>query len=642
MNNPKAKTDVELNRLLSEAEGFLKSGNPQNAVKIYNDIIAVDNSNLKALEGLGRIFARLGKVDLAKKIFFNLHSFYPENAQANNYCGEILTHEKKYDDCIKYFQKAISLDGSKPNYFENLARIYLAKNEVDKAVEALERAFHLNENNISVVQTLVDITFFKSHDECFKYLKKLYELRPTDALKISVESYVPSVFKNQGDIDKFREQLLKKLEKLQQEELKIDILKDRIYLTPFYLSYQASNSRVLKQKIANILERSIPDLRSAAPHTKSYKYAKGKKIKVGFLSDFFYKHSVSMCFNNIILALSRDERFEVHIFHYGKSVAVIERAGPDEYLKKIIDNIPNYHKFKEDYNAIKNAVLKEQLDVVIYPDVGMSGISYYLAFSRFAPIQAMLPGHPDTSGIKEVDYYLSCNDFEFEGAEDFYSEKLVRFKNMPSMIEKPSVPEKFKTREELGLPKEKKIYYCPMKNQKIHPDFDLAIKEILLRDKNSVILFPRDTGKVSDIYLERIKNNISPDLAERIIYHPWASKIEFMSYIKQADVILDTFHFGAGTTLFYAFAIGAPIITFPAKTSVGRSTYAAYKQMGVMDLIAKDEKDYVNLAIKCANDTEFRNSTIEKIIASKDVIYNNPKIVEELKDFLLDKLSKFE
>jgi predicted O-linked N-acetylglucosamine transferase (SPINDLY family) len=251
----------------------------------------------------------------------------------------------------------------------------------------------------------------------------------------------------------------------------------------------------------------------------------------------------------------------------------------------------------------------------------------------------MFPGHPDTIGTGVIDYYLTSVDLDSENAEDFYNEKPIRFKSNNCIIGKPIIPEKFKTRSELGLPEDKTIYYCPMKNQKFHPDFDYAVKEILERDKNAIFLFPEDKGEISNQISKRFFKNIGEESENRILNHSWADPVSFLSYLKCADVVVDTFYFGAGTTGYYAYAIGVPIVTLPGLTSGGRVVYKACKVMGVEEPVAKDEKHFIELAIKFANDKQFSKSVSDRILQNNHKLYDNDQIVDELKEFVKEVVS---
>ena len=69
-----------------------------------------------------------------------------------------------------------------------------------------------------------------------------------------------------------------------------------------------------------------------------------------------------------------------------------------------------------------------------------------------------------------------------------------------------------------------------------------------------------------------------------------------MAMYNLADVVLDSYMFGGDTTTREAFEAGAPIVTLPGKYVGERWTQAYYKMLGIHDLIAVDEGDYVRLA----------------------------------------------
>jgi hypothetical protein len=82
-----------------------------------------------------------------------------------------------------------------------------------------------------------------------------------------------------------------------------------------------------------------------------------------------------------------------------------------------------------------------ELDALFYPDIGMWPSTYFLAYARLAPVQMVSYGHPDTTGIDTVDYFLGGDaPMEPEGAEAYYSERLVRFTRLPFCYQLFSLP----------------------------------------------------------------------------------------------------------------------------------------------------------------------------------------------------------
>lgn len=634
-----ALKDIELNSLFETARAHYSNGNLAEAAKAYSVIYSMNPANLESAERLGTILAQTGNLETARKIFEKILEQHPNDANTYNNLSNVLIALNKPEEALKCSEKAIALIPGNKNFYLNLARLYTIARKMDKTYETYKKVLELDPQNLRAAQAVTDISITNFPDDSLENIKHLYSLKPNPGLKISIDTFVPTYFQSQEDIDAFRKELLKKIDAL--DGIKMDAITEdkKIYQNYFYLAYHARNNKELKVKLADLYEKALPSLSYISPHVKNYKRDKGKKIKVGFLSSFFHKHPVSMCFSGLIREMNQDSDFEVHAFYYGQP-AKDPITKIDVEIAKLRGADVKFHVIpSEDINEIIKAISAEELDVTIRLDIGMYWISYFLGFARLAPIQGLLAGHPDTSGMKSIDYYFSGHDLEGEGAEEYYSEQLVRVDNIVNYMEYPTLPEIFKTRKELNLPEDKTIYYCPMKNQKIHPDFDYAIKQILEQDEKAVILFPKDEGVVSDLVLKRMEKNIG-NLIKRVMFHPWASQVEFLSYIKHADVMLDTFNFGCGTTLYFIFAIDAPIVTLPGMTTGGRVTNAAYKKMGIEDLIAKDKEEYVRLAIKCANDKEFSKSIQKKINANKDILYNNAGCVDEIKDFIRKELDK--
>ena len=73
-------------------------------------------------------------------------------------------------------------------------------------------------------------------------------------------------------------------------------------------------------------------------------------------------------------------------------------------------------------------------------------MSYALAFSRLAPVQCVTWGHPVTTGIPTLDYFISSDLLEADGAEDHYTERLVRLKTLPIYYYRPEVPPRSRRR----------------------------------------------------------------------------------------------------------------------------------------------------------------------------------------------------
>ena len=145
-------------------------------------------------------------------------------------------------------------------------------------------------------------------------------------------------------------------------------------------------------------------------------------------------------------------------------------------------------------------------------------------------------------------------------------------------------------------------YLCPMMLQKIHPEFDWALGEILRRDPQAEVVLFADSARArsGSEQLERRFAAEMPDVAERICFRPFARQEEFLNLLLQADCVLDPFHFSGGVTTYIALSLGVPVVTLPGELFRSRMTAGMYAQAGITACTARSREHYVELALEFA------------------------------------------
>ena len=91
-----------------------------------------------------------------------------------------------------------------------------------------------------------------------------------------------------------------------------------------------------------------------------------------------------------------------------------------------------------------------------------------------------------------------------------------------------------------------------------------------------------------------------------------------------------------------ALAVGAPVVSWTGPMISGRTAQSCYERMGVMDLglIAKDWDDYVKIAVRVANDKQLRETARKRIIETCDVLFANEKVIDEMAEWIEEKVKK--
>jgi protein O-GlcNAc transferase len=275
--------------------------------------------------------------------------------------------------------------------------------------------------------------------------------------------------------------------------------------------------------------------------------------------------------------------------------------------------------------------------VLFYPDIGMSPPTYFLAYSRLAPVQATSWGHPDTSGLDTMDYYVSAAGNEADEADGYYSERLVRLNRLPCFyLRTPASSIPALARAELGLPESGALYGCLQNLFKLHPDFDAVLAAIAEGDRSAHLVFPE--GKYSswtELLRARWAKNF-PLLNERVVFMPRMSWERFMAAMAQMDVLLDPLHFGSGNTFYDAMVSGTPVVTWPGRFARGRNVAAAYRQMGVADApVVRDLQDYARLALELGRNTERRRALqAASFEAAGRELFEDLRAVRDFESFL--------
>lgn len=546
--------------------------------------------------------------------------------KAYMYLGNLFSHTRHHAEALHAYGKCVYAEFSSNNIREIGLQNYAfrqkrAGRNLIKMMTFLQNYLNNTGRSIRIAMTLseflVDANRYNEAQELItQYHNELLHDKRIEAFL----PLIPIVYQSQNEIDDLRKQFEIALDQALQENITID---ETNLSTPnvFYFAYHNRNNKTLMSKLSTFYEKTTPSLLFTANHciNNLHNEKKKKKIKIGIISNFLQpNHPVGKFMNKIITTLDANDLYDIIVFTFSRE---IEKSLPSKV-----------YTLMGSFQDMRNVIAQKKCDIILYPEIGMHNVTYFLAHARLAPVQCVFGGHPVTTGITNIDYYFSQKDFLTEHAQEHYSEKLVSFENIPAIYNQPKIPEFFISKEELGLDAAKHNYLIPSKLQKLHPDFDQTLALIAQKDKKAKFIF----------FVDRTKNNWEIFIHERLKKHlddtqmqflPWAEQETFYSLLHHADTVLDPHVFGFGTTAIEAFALGVPIVTLPGDFVPGRVTYALYQQMDIQELIASDKQSYAALAIKLATNMTFKETCKTKILKSKHILYNNENFIHELDTF---------
>jgi protein O-GlcNAc transferase len=438
---------------------------------------------------------------------------------------------------------------------------------------------------------------------------------------------IPQIYASSAHVEAERIWFERELDALEADPPTFENPLEGIRATCFYLCYQGRNDREVNRRLAALLMRACPALGYRAAHLDRPAGA-DRRRRIGIASAYLGRHSVGHWYRGFVLRLIESGRFDVFLFTDGGDL--------DPRLEHATRPAGRLVELPGDLMAARAMVEAARLDALVYTDVGMHPFFYLLAFSRLAPVQVLLVGHPCTSGIASLDYFASNVHQDAPDAQRHYSEQLVRLPLIPMLVEKTVPPANPIGRAGLGMAQDVRYYLCPMMLQKLHPDFDAAIAEILRRDPaGEFVLFADRDRPLWQELLEARFDRCMPDVAGRIVFRPFAPRDEFLSLLLAADCVVDPFHFSGGVTSDIALSLGVPVVTLAGELFRSRMTAGFYSQAGVEGCVAGTLQQFVTIALELAASPARRSQLGGALRASHDRLFGTVAAVEMFSDWLV-------
>jgi len=341
---------------------------------------------------------------------------------------------------------------------------------------------------------------------------------------------------------------------------------------------------------------------------------------------------VTKLFKNWITKINKN-KFNTFVYNLGFNV--------DSVTDEIKNNSNNFLQ-EANLDKLIDKIFSDKLDVLIYLDIGMVPKMQILASLRLAKIQCCAYGVPVTTGLKNIDYFLSSENMEEEFAQDHYSEKLIK---LPKLGVDYDVPENIKLKDLSDKSnKEKTIFLVLQSNYKLLPQHDHVYIDIINQNRNCKIWFLTSKNDfVSKKFEDRLslackKSNFLPE--DHLVFYPQASYQDYLNLIYKADIILDSFDWSGLNTSIDALNLNKPLITSPSKFMRGKHTCALLQNLKLEELICSTKEEYINLAIKLSKNSNYRDSISSKIKENKKIIFNDTCSVEFLENFFISLFNK--
>ncbi|MCZ6606906.1 MAG: tetratricopeptide repeat protein, partial [Alphaproteobacteria bacterium] len=382
---------LEIDPGLAEAHNNLgnalsERGDLDDAVACYRRALEIDPSLARTLGNLGNALRQRDDPAGAIACYRRALEIDPGNAQTHANLGDALSDQENPEAAIVCYRRALEIDPDDARTHAGLGYALSQQDRWDEATACYRRALEIDPGLTAVHTRLGNVLSLQGcvEDADDAYGRAL-EIRPGDVrAQWGRTLLLPVIYTSEDEIEVSRarwaaglDRFIDNLELGTQDQID-DAKRILTQKTNFYLHYQGKNDLKLQTVYGSLIHRiasaAYPDF--SRPIRKRA-IRPGERIRVGFVSSNFYRHTVCRLFGQWIGMLNKDV-FEIHTFHTGKT---FDQATEDIKLHSDV-----FHERLHSNVRWIDAIRSADLDALIYTDIGMAPRMQALAALRLAPV----------------------------------------------------------------------------------------------------------------------------------------------------------------------------------------------------------------------------------------------------------------
>ena len=650
-------------------------GNNQEAIRLYQEAIAIHPGFAECRHNLALALIDVGELQQAERELRLLLRDQPSYGQASFCLGNLLRDHHRQKEAIEAYRLCLQYLPAYPDAWNNLGLVQGALNDHDAAIASYRQALSIDAAFKPARQNLAQaLVQLKCHGEALHEFEIFAELelnvylgvvalqgrlnclleldRYDEALALSDAQtdrklqlisrlhVLPVLYVNDAQVSALRQrwhddalELYGLLDGITQADSAWEALYAHVWsLTNFYLAYQMEDDRPLQQLYAGILDRILrPRLQAFMQPLPQRDPADQRPLRVGVISPHLINHNGSIWSLGWLEGIAGNPGYE--IFSY--NIAEREDSGTQRFAA--LGSYRHLPLRGEDPEPMLQQILDDQLDLLIFTDIGMHPASKVTSVLQLAPVQAQGWGHPITSGSSTIHYFLGAEGMEPKGNERHYSEALIRLPGTGLNYETPAALHDGELLfDKFQLPRDRPIVTSLQSTFKYLPRNDWTFAEIAARHPEAFIVLVGHMGHggIGARLFERLRPHFEKrnlKLEDQLCILPRLDYGDFMGLFAIAHHTIDTIDWNGGNCSMQSLSLDCPVITFPTEFMRGRHTVAMLDVLDLPELVAADREAYVQLSVRLMQDEVFYRDVRQRIIERKQRLFHDKGVAKAFK-----------
>lgn len=176
-----------------------KTGNLDQAINTFENIIALGNATSDTYYNLATIYQKQGKMNLALQYYLKAIESNPKDIQTLDTLGKLYISNGLYGKAINVYYNLIQLDKDNHTYYYLLGISYMKEGFYDDAIRSLETALTMEPNKTAYLYN-IGIAYIKKEErsKALKYFEKAINIKPNETEDLFS---LASIYKELGKYD---------------------------------------------------------------------------------------------------------------------------------------------------------------------------------------------------------------------------------------------------------------------------------------------------------------------------------------------------------------------------------------------------------------------------------------------------------
>jgi protein O-GlcNAc transferase len=607
--------DADPDELIARGHAVEDRGDFEDAREIYERAVSLAPRSPRAHLNLGNALKLLGRFDEAEVAYAASIEIKPDYAEGHMNLGNLFLEREDFARADASYRRAIRYRPIWSEALFGLGRALKGSGDLEGAREAFESALLHQPTNGKAAASLAGL--LSGQGMTRKALSVLGEVLDLDPRNLPVNIALAEIRKNLGDCEAAADAYRTALES---DAGNRGLLSSYLF-TMNFLS-DISNARILAEhKRANAVFAA-----ESRPSRLIRRGDSNRKLRVGYVSPDFRRHSVSCFFEPLLRHHDRDICDVICYFNH------VERDEITARFEALSDGWCDIAGMNDE--AVAGRIADDQIDVLVDLAGHTTGNRLGVFAKRPAPVQITWLGYLCTTGLSTMDYRLCDRYTDPTGiAENWQVETPARLPDsqwcyqpqvaIPDVSALPMLGNgywtfgSFNQATKLGSPVvdawARALFHIPGSRLRIYGIVDKLHEEAI-----------RDRMALAGIAGDRL------DIVGRIPIDSY-----FAAY-REVDIVLDTFPYNGATTTCDALIMGVPVATVAGERPISRGGLSLLSTLELGDWVADSPERLVDVlqqhtrapeqlaALRSSLPQRMRNSALmdgEKFARNVEAIY---------------------